>query len=558
MAKKQNPKRYCENDEMNDKIAAIVKQVEINNKAQQRDMDSLINIAIALSAENDIHMIFNLILEEALNYTNADGATVYRLADDQQSLKFEIVYNRTMSIRMGGKHGKITWPNIPMYNPDSSPQLRNLATLVAHKGEIMNFPDVYNQDVFDCSGTKAFDAKNKYRSCSMVAIPLKDHEDEIRGVIQLINAMDENGTVISFDEQHLSMLRGLASLAAIILTNKLLITGLETLLQQFVRSIAGAIDRKSKYTGGHITRVAEITEKIANRLSRTHTGNYKQIHFNLEELKAISMAGWMHDLGKIITPAYIMDKATKLETIFDRVELVMTRFDLIIAVMKRDYSLTENAEDRDRLSEKIKHITEEKSFVAKANTGGEFMTNEDIIRMELLAEFSYSSHGKNYFLLTKNELKNLTIRKGTLLSEEFEIMKEHASVTQEMLAQLTFPKKYRLVPLYASSHHEKLNGKGYPLGLLAEQLPLQARIIAIADLFEALTASDRPYKPGKSLSETMKIMAFMAKDMDIDANLLDFILDSGLYLEFAEEYVKKNQIDEVDIPSLKKMYHQET
>jgi HD domain-containing protein len=193
-------------------------------------------------------------------------------------------------------------------------------------------------------------------------------------------------------------------------------------------------------------------------------------------------------------------------------------------------------------------------FIVNCNTGGEFMADDDLAKLDKILEFKHNSEGKDYYLITENEHENLGIRKGTLLWEEILKMREHATVTAEMLSELTFPKKFKNVALYASAHHEKLNGKGYPYQLSEAELPLQARIIAVADVFEALTASDRPYKPGKTLSESFRILGFMAKDKDIDSKILNLLIDSGLYMEYAKEFLKPEQIDEVDFEKLKSMY----
>ncbi len=194
-------------------------------------------------------------------------------------------------------------------------------------------------------------------------------------------------------------------------------------------------------------------------------------------------------------------------------------------------------------------------FIIKVNTGGEFMRDEYIERIKEIYSFKYTANSKEYHLITEDEKKNLCIRKGTLLPEELEKMWEHALVSHEMLSELTYPKKFKNLPLYAASHHEKLNGKGYPFNKTAEELPLQSRIIAIADLYEALTASDRPYKKGKTLTETLRIMAFMVKDGEIDKDLVELLMDSKLYLKYAEEFLKPEQIDDVDIDAIKGIYN---
>ena len=514
-------------------------------------IEKLTKIGIALSAEKDINNFFNLVLEEAMNYTNADGGTIYTVSEDGKFLDFKIVCTLSKNFKLGIAD-TVKWPSIPLFDEQGNKNLKNFASYVAHTGTTASIEDVYNQNIYDNSGTKKYDKANNYRSKSFAAIPLKNHENDVLGVIQLINAMDKDKNIISFTEQHITMLTSLASQAAIALTNKKLIEGLEKLLNQFIRSIAKAIDRKSPYTGGHISRVASLTEQLAKEIDEDNK-IYKDIHFTEDEFQEISISGWMHDIGKITTPIFIMDKATKLETMLDRILLIQTRFEMIKLAIKNDL-LKCSKKRKTELEKLLIQLDEDWKFLQKANIGGEFMKDGDVKRIDRIFEFCYEFEGKKYTLLNEDEKTNLTIRRGTLLSEEIDKMREHAVVTHEMLNQLTFPKKYKNVPLYASAHHEKLNGKGYPFHLTAEKLPLQARIIAVADLFEALTAADRPYKKGKTLSETFRILGFMAKDHEIDKHILDLLINSGVYLDYAKKYLKPEQIDEVNFEKIKEMY----
>ncbi len=274
-------------------------------------------------------------------------------------------------------------------------------------------------------------------------------------------------------------------------------------------------------------------------------------------------------MGKIVTPESIMDKSTKLEYITDRIEIIKLRFALLVrtlqllkAEMGEQYVLDViqewfNPSFAADFSGFMDYLQGELQFLEKVNIGGEFLPDADMERIRQIANIRLNHDNHFLFLLSETDLENLLIRRGTLTFEEKNKMDEHASITWEMLSQLSFPKKYKNVAEYAASHHEKLNGKGYPRGLKAEELPLQARIIAIADIFEALTAADRPYKKAKTLSESMKILAFCVKDGDLDADVLDFFLDSGLYLEFAKGYMHEEQIDTIDVPALKKIYRPE-
>lgn len=523
------------------------------NKANNpiRLIERLTKIGIALSAEKNIENFFKMVLREAIEYTNADGGTIYTVTDDNSFLRFSIVHNKTMNINLKSVYADEKWPKIPLFDETGKKLMKNFVSYVVHTGKPAIIDDVYSQNIFDNSGTKKYDKANNYRSKSMVAIPLKNHENTVIGVIQLINATDENGEIVPFNKEHIALLTSLASQAAIAYSNNKLIKSLENLLEDFIKSIASALDRKSKYTGGHIQRVAKISEMISSSI-QNDKNNYEKIHFSPNQLKELSLAAWMHDIGKITTPAHIMDKSTKLEKIFDRIELIETRIDFLLQLIENDY--LKKKIDEQMLKTLSDKLISYKKFLKKANIGNEFMRDEDVALVGEIFAFEYKNEDKTYKILTEDEKNNLLIRKGTLLKSEIEKMREHVLVTYEMLSKLTFPKKYKHVTKYASEHHEKLNGKGYPFQLSAKDLPLQSRILAIADLFEALTAADRPYKKGKTLTETLRIMAFMAKDNDIDKNLLNFLIDSGIVMEYAKKFMKPYQIDNVDYDKIKAIY----
>ncbi len=558
-----------DNKDINRTLNQVIHHITKMTEKQLKHIQSLTRIGESLSSVSGLERIFDMILDEAIAFTKADAATIYRVSDDQKSLDFAIVYNKTMKIRMGGTSSPITWPSIPLYDAEGSPRLSHIVTNVYHKKRLLCFDDVYKTTEYDVSGTKSIDEKNGYRSKSMLAIPLKNHEDDVLGVIQIINAMDRPGHVTPFENEHIVMLKSLASQAAIAMSNRKLINDLENLLMQFMRAIATGIQRKSKYSSDHITRMALLTDMIAQRMNLAEDGKYKEVHFSPNELKELSMAGLMHDVGKIVTPEYVMDKSTKLESINDRIHLVSLRFELFKKALSLyncefgekklleviDSWYTENKPQN--LAELIAKLVEDQAFLDKVNIGGEFLADANVERISNLANIVLEYQGEKWSLLTEDEKYNLQIRKGTLNTEERKQMDDHVLVTWDMLSQLTFPHKYKNVALYAASHHEKLSGKGHPFGLTAEQLPLQSRLLAVADIFEALTSADRPYKKAKTLAESFKIMAFCVKDREIDGDILDFFIDSGLYLEFAEKFMHPDQIGEVDFNAIKKIYHPE-
>jgi len=557
------------NKDINRTLNHVVKQITKLTETQLKHIQNLTRIGESLSSETNLDKIFNLILREAIAITNADAATIYRVGDDQMFLEFAIVYNKTLNINLASSDKPVTWQSIPLFDDKGKPRLDHIVTNVYHKKRLLCFEDVYETKNFDISGTKSIDEANNYRSKSMLTIPLKNHEDEVLGIIQIINVMDRPGHVVPFTKEQIISLKSLASQAAIAMSNRKLINDLESLLMQFMYSIAKAIERKSKYSSAHITKVAMITDMIANKINESKTGKFSHFSFSQNELKELFMAGLMHDIGKIVTPVYIMDKSTKLETITDRIHLVKLRFELFkkaLSLHKNDKGETTTVRlarkwypDKPPLDfkELLSNLNKDMSFLKQVNLGSESLTDEQKKRITNIGKIEFAYNGEEWNLLSKDEVNNLQIRRGTLTTEEKKTMDDHVKITWEMLSKLTFPKKYKNVAFYAASHHEKLNGKGHPFGLKAEQLPTQSRILAIADIFEALTAMDRPYKTPKPLSEALKIMAACARDKEIDSDILDVFIDSGAYKEFARKHMDKKLINKMDIRAIKKIYHSE-
>ena len=374
------------------------------------------------------------------------------------------------------------------------------------------------------------------------------------------------------------------------------------LLDSFIKIIASAIDTKSPYTGDHCKKVPEIAIMLAKKASED-----EEFDFVIDEKKEreISIAAWLHDCGKVTTPEYVVDKATKLETIYNRIHEIRTRFeviyrDLIIQALNKKLDGEDEVEVNEWLKKEHQKLKEEFEFIANANIGGEFMHEEEQNKIKEIAQRKWVRYfdktlGISWVerqrikpddklpvvenllddkpehiiqrdkkdieklkqhnfkieipenLYNYGEIYNLTIPKGTLTKEEFFKIQEHIIMTIEMLENLPFPDDLKNVPLYAGTHHEKLNCNGYPRKLCAKDLPLPSRILTIADIFEALTSHDRPYKTPKKLSEVIKILSFMVKDGEIDKKLFELLLKSGIYLEYAKKYLKEEQIDEVDI-----------
>ena len=516
-------------------------------------------IGIALSTEDNLNKLFEMIMDEAKHITNADGRTLYMKSDDGNNLNFEILLNDSMASSMGGTSGnKVTLPPVKLFDDNQKPNKSNVAAYVANTGKTVNISDAYMEKGFDFSGTKSFDKITGYRSKSFLTVPLKNHENEIIGVMQLINSIDsDSGNPISFSNEMQTQIESLCSQGAVALTNKRLVQELKTLFEAFIQLIAKAIDEKSEYTGGHCERVPEITMMLADAVEKVDYGKYKDFSMTEDERYELFIAGWLHDCGKVATPPHIVDKGTKLETIFDRIETIQTRFEVLkrdieIKYLKNKIKNLENgltsANNFDsQLKDDLAIIDQDRKIVEKANIGGEFMDKEEQDKIKNISKkYSWINNGKKESFLNEKEVENLCIPKGTLLPEEREIINDHIRITIDMLEKLPYPKHLKNVPEFAGGHHEKLDGTGYPKGLKAEDMSVQAKMMAIADIFEALTAADRPYKDGKKLSQAMRIMGFMKDDYHIDKDLFEIFVQEGVYKKYSDKYVEKNQIDSVE------------
>ena len=511
----------------------------------------LSEIGMALSTEKNTDVLFEMILEEAKNITNADGRTLYSM-NENGDLEFEILRNDSMNTVMGGTSGnKIPFYPVHLWLDDKTPNQKNVSAYVALTGKTVNIKDAYEEQGYDFEGTINFDKKNGYRSKSFLTVPLKNHENEIIGVMQLINAQDEHGNVISFNQEMKEQIESLASQGAVALTNKRLVEELKKLFESFIKLIATAIDKKSEYTGGHCERVPVITMMLADEVAKVKKGKYKDFTMNDDERYELYLAAWLHDCGKVATPPHVVDKGTKLETIFDRIELIKTRMELLkkdaeIAFLKRQLNGRTPKDFDQEYLDTMKNINSDMEFLEQCNIGGEFMKPDDQERVKDIGSKKIEFNGLKQNFLSDNEIQNLNIPKGTLLPEEREIINDHIVITIEMLEQLPYPKNLKNIPEFAGGHHEKMDGTGYPKGLSEHQMSTQAKIMAIADIYEALTAADRPYKEGKKLSQAMRIMGFMKNDYHIDEELFEIFVKSGVYKKYAKDYVNIDQIDNVD------------
>ncbi|MGP1629474.1 MAG: HD domain-containing phosphohydrolase [Giesbergeria sp.] len=523
-----------------------------------RRLEQLNGIGAALSRERNIERLLETILEAAKTLTEADGGTLYSVTQDGSALHFEIMRTDSLDIRQGGTTGRsIALPDLPLRRADGSPNDALVAAHAALHGRTVNIADAYAEAGFDFSGTRAFDQRTGYRSTSFLTVPMKDHQGELIGVLQLLNALDpDTGQVVAFSQADQSLTESLASQAAIALSNRLLIGQLERLFESFVMLINIAIDEKSPYTGGHCERVPELTMMLAEAAHATTDGPLAGFCMSDRDRYELQMAGLLHDCGKITTPVHVVDKATKLQTLYDRIGLVDTRFEVVrrdaeLAALRAQLALRPvvNAGAEETavagLQRELQAIDEDRAFLRRSNLGVESMKAADQERVrEIGAQRQWRNcDGVQTAFLTAEEVENLTIRAGTLTQAERDTINYHIVATIKMLEALPWPHHLKNVPEYAGGHHERMDGKGYPRGLTREQMSVQARMMGIADIFEALTAADRPYKSGMKLSQALAIMERMKHGGHIDPDLFDVFLRERVYLRYAERFLEPEQID---------------
>jgi len=529
-----------------------------------RRLEQLNEIGASLSKERDITRLLESILLAAKVITNADGGTLYRMAENQAELRFEILRTDSLRIAMGGSSGKaISFPNLPLHLSDGTPNDSLVAAYAAIHHQTVNIADAYSEPNFDFSGTRQFDEHTGYRSKSFLTVPMRNHEGEVIGVLQLLNAQAPGSTeVVPFSGSDQSLVESLASQAAIALTNRLLIGQLEALFESFINLINLAIDEKSHYTGGHCQRVPALTMMLAEAVNQNQKGPLAGFTMDDRDRYELKIAGLLHDCGKVTTPVHVVDKATKLQTLFDRIDLVDTRFEVLMRDAEID-SLRRQLQLRPRVdapaeaaiwrayAAQITAIDDDRAFLRSTNAGSEKTSDDDIARVRQIASARVwrNVDGVETEFLTSDELENLTIRAGTLTQAERNTINHHIVATIRMLEQLPWPTHLRKVPEYAGGHHERMDGKGYPKGLTRDQMSVQARVMGIADIFEALTASDRPYKPGMKLSQAMGIMHRFKRNGHIDPDLFDVFVSEQVYLTYARQFLDPWQIDEVRLPS---------
>jgi len=539
--------KLSQDENLNTLLHSVVDEVTVYAEQLGGQIKKLSDIGRALSGVHDLNTLLEMIVDQARSFTKADAGTLYIM--EENTLRFQIVQNDSLKIRMGGKTGD-TIPFPPVELKES-----NVSAYVAIKGEPVNIPDVYDTDLFDFTGPKKFDQSTGYRSKSMLVIPLKNHENDVIGVLQLLNATNAiNKEVIPFSKDYVNLSASLASQAAVAITNAKLISNMAELFEAFVKVMATAIDEKSPVTGGHIRRVANLTLTMAEFINEHEEGIFKEKKFSADQMYELRIAAYMHDIGKVTTPVEIVEKAKKLQTIFDRIHYVRLRMDYIIQkvqlegqkikidLLERNTPKSEVEKFETDLNNKIQELKDIRSFINKCNEPGEFLEDETLDRLKEISQRTYlDNEGIEQPFLTEDELLNLSIRRGSITEAERKKMQDHAAVTLRMLKQIPFTKKLKNIPNFAGAHHEFINGNGYPLGLKGDQIPFEGRLMAVTDIAEALTASDRPYKKAMPLETVYRILRSMSEKGELDNDLVELFIGKEIYKIYQEKHENGNK-----------------
>ncbi|MEW5722138.1 MAG: HD domain-containing phosphohydrolase [Thermodesulfobacteriota bacterium] len=499
----------------------------------EKTIQKLNQIGIALSSETNLERLLSLVVREVRGFTHADAGSLY--IRDGENLRFEVAQNDTIARRGAGQEEK--------FRPFPLPLTRtSIAGYVALTARTLNIEDVYElgrDPSCEFSFNRDFDQRNDYRSRSMLVVPMLDHRGENIGVLQLINALDDENRVIPFPKEVEPLVLSLASQAAVAVRNAQLIASIKNVFAALVRYSASAIDARSPHTAGHSRRVAHYALLLAEAVNRRQEGRFAQVSFTQEEMEELSYSAWLHDIGKIGVREQVLEKAGKLST--ERLETIRTRFNLIGAGLRLEYQLRMlnlcrngapdpavvaalEAEREARLAE----LAQEQALVEKVNIPG-FVTDAELERLTRIAAKKFDGpDGMIRPYLDDFELENLSVRKGNLTEAEYREIQSHVVHTSNIIQKIPFTPELARIPQFAAAHHEMLNGTGYPDRLQGDQIPLQARILGVVDIFDALVASDRPYKKAMPAVKAQAILKEEAERGRLDPDLVELFISEGI------------------------------
>ncbi len=547
-------------------------------------LENILSLFNNIPKNNESNTFIAKTMDAAAEIAGADGCFFFNITSGHF---MNLIYSKINSINTSF----LGTSNMRMFPSVFLPKIKDKknktpAEACAINKEIINSSNIFNEPNIEASFLKKFDEENNYTTVSALVFPLFDSRNNVIGVAQFINAMNSRGKISNFSSDAQTKIMAICQIIAIILERKQLTESYTQLLESFIDVLAKAIDDKSPYTGLHCQKVPIITRLLATAAVAETEGPLKNFEMSSEDWYALHLASWLHDCGKIITPEHIVDKAVKLETIHNRIHEIRTRFE----VLRRDAHIEylqkrlQNTDNKEKLQAefvaKIKKLNDDFEFIGRCNIGDEALTTNDIERLDKISELSFTRYFNRMSGLSwseKNlidkqskyinpevesvlqdrpeqlaapynngELTNLKIIQGTINDKERAKINEHIITTINILKNLPFPHELSNIIEYAGAHHERVDGKGYPYGLTGNQMSIPAKIMAIADVYEALTAKDRPYKEPKKLSEVLKIMQEMKNNGHLDPDLYELFIKSGVYMDYAKDYIDKNQIDEVN------------
>ena len=471
--------------------------------------DKLLEIGIALSREKDDDRLLGLILQEAMEMTSCDGGTLY--VYDGESLRFHIMITKSMNYYKGGKNDPVDLPPVPM-------RRSHVCACAAMEKKLINIPDVYEHtEEYDFSGPKNYDKMTGYRTQSMLVVPMEDEHGDVIGVLQLINAKSKAGRIIPFKQGYEKVISSLASQTAICLTNMKHSREIMELLDSFVRVMSTAIDARTPYNANHTKNMVRYGGRFLQYLRDTDN----EWQMDEQQEREFLMSVWLHDIGKLVIPLGVMDKETRLGNRLGEVEHRFEKMKLLTELSHAKGEIT-----AEELEHRLTLLSEGRETILSANKAG-FLPDETVEQVREIADRIFvDTDGTKRTWLTEEELTCMMIRKGTLSDEERKIMQSHVEMTEKFLNEVHFPKSFSNVTRWASSHHELLNGKGYPRQLGQDDIEKEVRLLSILDIFDALTARDRPYKPPMPVEKALLVLADMVKFGELDGDILALFANS--------------------------------
>lgn len=481
---------------------------------------TLNEIGVALSSEKDINKLLVLIVEKIIDFIHCDACSLFLREYEPDRLLFKVA--KTVSLDKKGE-GSLIMKEAPV--PLSK---EFISSYCAITGETVNIPDCYNiPEEKEYHFGDTYDKRTGYKTVSMLCVPMKNNKGKIIGVLQLLNNFDKNKNIVPFPSEFETMFESLASQAGVAIENASLLEANKNLYRALVRAFSEAIEERSPHTAGHSKRVAYISMLLVNAINED-SEYFPEASFSNIEIEELRYAALLHDVGKVAVPERILEKNSKLDK--ERLDLIRQRYDSVAFYLS---SIEQDLEKREKL---LKELASDLHFVLDKSLPGRPLMGEDKERMISLTQKSYKNFkGEEIPYITEEEAQVLITARGTFTPAEYEKMKMHVVYTNDILKQIPFTEELKNLPLYAASHHEMLDGSGYPKGLESTELPLQSRILAVADIFEALTASDRPYKKAMSIDLTLKIMGEEVERGRLDKNLVDLFIEKGIYKIYLEK-----------------------